>query len=500
MGKIRFRILSAVLGIGLFLSFNTVGAQLAPFQAGWPKSVQGNNETSYVVADLDLDGNLEIIGVSRTSYDSSNVYVWNAQGSLFSGWPKSFSRISGTVSVGNLDDREDLEIVFSTFDEAKVYAYKKNGTLLSGWPQTSNGPRIYVRAVTLGDIDGDGDLEVVVVTNFGGIHAWHHNGTLLPGFPVSAGGFCYSPVSLADLDRDGDLELITAVHWGTDGWVTAFHHVDKDGDGNIDLMTNYTPRAGSGFTGDVVMADLDADESTELLCATGNGSVYAWKPTGKLMRGWPLKMNNGTHALAVADFDNNGDLEIIAALAGVNIHVWHHNGIPYSPWPVDFHQKFPHAVIGYSPVIADIDGDNRLEILLHHGSGVYAYKLTGGLVPGWPLTASQNLIDSPSLVIDLDGDKDLEILASSLSQVYVWDVAAEYDAAFIAWNGYQHDRYHSGNYSQRIPLRATSKGYTQVKRALKAAQSGDYVIANPRLFTQPAYVKSGIDLQWRISK
>jgi len=46
-----------------------------------------------------------------------------------------------------------------------------------GWPQETNDE---VRsAPVLGDLEDDGDLEIIVGTNDGRVYAWHHDGTLI---------------------------------------------------------------------------------------------------------------------------------------------------------------------------------------------------------------------------------------------------------------------------------------------------------------------------------
>ena len=60
----------------------------------------------------------------------------------------------------------------------------------------------------LGDLDGDGHLEVVVGSDDGKVYAWHHDGTPVAGWPQTTGDVVDSSPALGDLDGDGHLEVV----------------------------------------------------------------------------------------------------------------------------------------------------------------------------------------------------------------------------------------------------------------------------------------------------
>ena len=78
--------------------------------------------------------------------------------------------------------------------------------------------------VGAGDIDGDGTMEIIGATGWGGIYAWEADGSRVPGFPYwSIGrtpeemgveytwdqGFMGAP-AMRDLDGDGSDEIVVA--------------------------------------------------------------------------------------------------------------------------------------------------------------------------------------------------------------------------------------------------------------------------------------------------
>ena len=76
----------------------------------------------------------------------------------------------------------------------------------------------------IGDIDGDGDMEIVVGCNSGKIYAFDVNGAILPGWPIQTDAEIYCTPTLVDFDGDGDVEVIVS---GMDGNVYIW---DVEGD------------------------------------------------------------------------------------------------------------------------------------------------------------------------------------------------------------------------------------------------------------------------------
>ena len=407
------------LALGFLFLSSTPAYSNTLYQRYWSQDVNGGVSSPINAADLDADGDLEIIANVSLSWDKGKIYVWSLNGSLLSGWPKEMPKISGSPCIGDLDGDGDLEIVVATFNEHRVYAFHHDGELVDGWPQDTAGPKIFFSSPTLGDLDGDGDLEVLIVTSFGYIYAWHHDGTLLPRWGESQYiTYDYTPLTLADVDKDGDLEVFSTSLWGPKGCVWGAHHDDKDEDGRIDPLDGWPPEWLDTHPSEVIVGDIDNDRDFEVLVRAGN-KVYAWHVEdwdgdGKadLVDGWPQDTGVPMKDPVLADLDGDKDLEIVCPTNEGTVYIWHHDGSNFNGWPKEN--------IGFCPTIGDVDSDNQVEIITIDSTAIYAYNLDGSLVNGWPLQGEGQLSIIKPLLANIDSDNSLEVLAGGSNKVYIW--------------------------------------------------------------------------------
>ncbi len=445
-----FRTMIVVLGallVGAFVQPARAGGcepgvatdSAPPYQQGFPVHTGGNSsETSAQVADIDGDGDMEVLIGGGQS-----LRVYNHDGTVATGFPVSVGGYaSQTAAIADIDEDDEMEIVIAG-QRSQLYVYKSDGSLETGWPQSLGDDDGASCSPALADLDGDGDLEIAIGTfrdlngNNGYIPArfyvFHHDGTIYEGWPVdSVDHFAVaSTPAIGDLDGDGDLEIVVGGRDSHGLW--AFN-------ADATIVPGWPVHVSGLVESSPTLADIDGDDDLEVFLATTSERVYAFHHDGTAVEGWPQSMGYGNQrsSPALGDIDGDGDIEIVCGSAGRKMHAWHHDGTRVEGWP----QETGSFTQG-TPALGDVDGDGDIEIVGGAYSGVYVWHHTGELFPGYPLPTGWSR-SSPCLA-DLDLDGDVEILIGSLNDsLFVWDLAGDYDTSNVEWGTFRHNLWNTG--------------------------------------------------------
>jgi hypothetical protein len=126
---------------------------------GWPVDMEYNSLTEPVTADLDNDGDLEVV----TAMKSGMAYVFHHDASLFDYFPTSLGgSIESSPAIGDVDGDGDFEIAFGTTNGLKVIDIKtEKGDRLSWKLHRGNLERTGSLGMTLVSNDADDDLTPV---------------------------------------------------------------------------------------------------------------------------------------------------------------------------------------------------------------------------------------------------------------------------------------------------------------------------------------------------
>ncbi len=321
-------------------------------------------------------------------------------------------------------------------ENGSVFVVGSNGALKFGWPRY--GISWADSSVAAGDIDNNGDLELVAVgrgynvfrpSNFSRVFIYNHDGS---GFNSSTGFFgqmkgdaIFTDAVLDDLDNDGKLEVIVPSS-GDSVFSKSDMYVWKgSGQGYIRSNGSFSS-AEYGFRSSAAVGDLDGDSRKEMVAGNNYNRTFMWSYNGSgysTPSGYFRELFFTQRSPVLADLDKNGDLEIIfgqnaygSSIWGSSsgaLHVLNHDGSNFAGFPQNINGN-PMS----SPAVGDIDGDGNAEIVMVVSGSpakIFAFRKDGSVVAGWPvLFGNENPTYSPPTIADIDGDGTQEIMLATI--------------------------------------------------------------------------------------
>ena len=234
---------------------------------------------------------------------------------------------------------------------------------------------------------------------------------VLPGFPkrmLANPSFKNTRgATLADINNDGTQEILVGA------WDTLFVY---NGNGNLLWKKKL-----SGTTSlPPSVADVNNDNIPEIIVTTGGipaaGRVYLLDEMGNDLPGWPLNFNNHwmINAPVVADINGDKKMEIlfderVNSTQGF-IHAVKVNGEPFNEnWPVEL-----PGTPAFTPSVGDINRDGIPDIVIGISSGeLYVLDTNGLVLNGFPMVQNGSKLSYQSpLLADITHDGFLEIIGS----------------------------------------------------------------------------------------
>ena len=389
----------------------------------------------------DLDGNI----LTEIYFGSGSMFYGKWIGGLdVNGFPfNAGAEISTGTAVGDLDGDGDKEVVFGTSDGA-VYALTKTGTVHMSFQ--GNEEEHIVDVPVLSDLDQDGDLEIIAIasnhdSSSSSLIVLHDDGEVVDseGYGnFNVGGIDAAP-AIADLDNDMALDIVVVT---LDGDI----HV-LEGAGAPDPPSGPFSIDGS-FRSSPTLVDLDGDQDLEIIIGNDNGELHVLHHDGSSMSSFDTEgvIHGG---VSVADLDGNGSMELLFTGDDEHLHAWDpiEDTEPVG-WPIDLGKP------GISePVILDMDNDGDLEVICVSGfNEIHLYHHDGTPYGNFPYV-SQDSIRSTPAIGDLDNDGDFELIVGTSSDLRVIDIAQESGDKY-SWSTYRGNHHRDGYFD--ITLASTS--------------------------------------------
>lgn len=370
------------------------------------------------IADLDNDGEDEIIAKG-----TGRIYIWKgnslvAEPSLQINLPDEAvitNATAGSPVVADLDGDGYKEIIVGY--NSRLYVFRHDGSMNPAWAwpvEFFEGLTAHGATPAVGDLDGDGDLEVVFVCdyklngdkNYSYVGVWHHDGSVFnanwPKLSLPPAMWCYGPSPvLADIDKDGLLDIIAP---------TAM-------------------------------------------------AINVFDAQGQPKYNWPQSQERVIQFVAVGDLNNDGYLELATGSSGVgfpNTYLYTYDGKRI--WDIRGRHYSNYFDI-WAPTIGDVNGDGYAEYVVAEGfipglvlgpwfggGWIQARNYAGTNANGeWP----KNLYTGAPIAalddINKDGMAEM-VFADQDGQVYKYSLGVSYNWRTTFWPQFQHDAQHTGCY------------------------------------------------------
>jgi len=476
------------------------------YMASFPKRA-GTNKNIYapaVIADINGDGGRELLfnelpweyrnDVFSHSLGPNNTFhALSASGQEISGWPliggarnnTGFGSLSSpSIGVNNVIFTGNTN---STYGGTYYGAIARQGTGALAWVSQVSPGISFISTPLLADLDGNGILEAVVTSTAtcgrqacesGQMFAFHsNNGTLLAGWPKPFVDFTILP-AVGDVNNDGRAEIF---YYDNSGG--AFYLLNSS---NLDVAgwPKYLGMPNNAYAATAI-GDMNGDGTPDLVGTFRNSSspyfniINTWNYSGSVISTFSIPYSYDTYlySLVLARNGNSSNPMVYVAFHNVTsqanvLRVYNSQG--------NLTGTHQNAALR-EPVLADIDGDGRNELLQYYcSSGTAEFcNLTAkdaenfannNNIPGWPkvVEGGDQKYTSPT-VADFNNDGLAEVILATTNYVYIWPTNQPYGNATGQWPMYRSNMRHTGNLADNaqeqleipaIPINCTPLGQT----------------------------------------
>ena len=454
----------------IIISFFYYSEIIAEYQqlAGFP--FVGNLDTPYTnhngpgVVNINDDPYLEIV-VSVYNY----TFAVNYMGELL--WSAYTPReAQPTMSFADVDNDGYLEIL-QVSRTGLIYILDRYGNDLEGWPKYYGSPAPYysymITTPVAYDINGDGWKEIIW-----GDFSWNYpsylyavnlEGEYIEGFPYPVEPGITGTPAIGDVNNDGIIDIVCMGYYD-------LHVINKDGE-----VLNGWPQ--QPFNGEAnfdltspVLADLTGDGFLEIIVAASSNDFVAGIPSGlivytydgEILDGWPQNTEDVMYCpVTIADLDNDDSLDIICGREDIYsignfVYVFHNDGQPFPGSPYysfgDVHGPIIAGNINSTPE-KELIFDSSLAEASNIRGFIQGINCYGDSLVGFPLRPKGFTSSNSGVFGDLNYDGNLDITILTIEPVnidtlwvYVYDLEVTFNPLEIEWKTYQHDFQRLGQY------------------------------------------------------
>ncbi|MFO7896377.1 MAG: C25 family cysteine peptidase [Candidatus Cloacimonadales bacterium] len=395
------------------------------YQANWPWHSEVALRANPIISKSATNNDKNILAVD--SQGSINLLNFNAEAAA--GFPlENELDLLNSTAFGDIDGDGENELVLNSRN-GEIEAYTAAGELIFSY----DSGVMQVLTPLIVDIDGDGENEIISYGLSGEILALTAAGTIKDNFPITIGEISFVEMAAADLNQDGAAEILVATSSGN---LYVYQH---DGE----LLAGFPYAATAAITSAPIVLDNQniafgtADNQLHLLQANGE-IIFSKELSGEIASG-----------LIAADFSDDATLELAGATKNGEIFIVDQAGEYWGNWPQQINKN-----ISNSPLAADIDNDDSLELILFTNmNDLYCFASAGELLPFTPVPMNISG-NSPASLEDLDNDGDFEFVSANSDGLFVIDCKLP-KGDKIPWNTYRGNYQRTGYYGDNTILTAS---------------------------------------------
>lgn len=358
---------------------------------------------------------------------------------------------ANTMALGDVDEDGDVDLFWGDYFEAGLLFIENSGSCAE--PSLRSDPLSFplddpvrtsgYNAPALGDLDGDGDVDLLMgvlggafnpnTTSIDNLFSFiqdddgrFHETTRRLIHTLDVGSESYP--SFRDLDGDGDLDLLVSNKIRTDdpnrGALFVFENDGSPsapsfrGRGTVDGLA-------AGYHYAPAFIDVDGDGDDDILMGGWQDEISYYRNDGD---GFPprwtladtafLTLTRGRNAApALGDLDGDGDQDLLVGEASGALNYYVNEGRPGAPEFRLLSDEFQDIDVGRRsvPFLVDLDDDGDLDLAVgSESSGLHIYRNVGSRTdPRFevdvPLDLEMPAFTVPNFV-DLDDDGDLDFV------------------------------------------------------------------------------------------
>ena len=307
----------------------TLPAIFFPLFGQWQKNTLAFNIDRPVlveVGDIDNDGDPD---AAVTSYGEDKVF-WYENNQL--SWTEhiiddSLDRAVG-LRIADIDDDGDQDVVAAGTSENAVRWYKNDGSTPPVWSIHTIDDNLWgAHYVIVSDIDDDGDLDVLATAIDARLAVWYENDGSIPPvwnkYIIDSNLYWGRNLETGDIDDDGDLDVVaTAQNADQVVW-----YANDLPNLNWDKDTIDTDLDGAWG---VRIADIDGDDSLDIVATGSLANHVVWYKNENAGQNWTKYIIDstlsGARCIYAVDVDKDQDMDVIVTGANENTVMWYENG------------------------------------------------------------------------------------------------------------------------------------------------------------------------------